>query len=142
MIKSFLLCFLFSLSALGSYDPSTVKAKGRVKPRMCFFAIGGAGGSLSSPTNCTSSPCTTYVDSCSSLSGTFTRLVAGDYSATSTGWKASSAVVCTVSTSGGSYAFPVMVQATDGSGNVTVRARTGSTLTDSSPIFVCFGESA
>lgn len=111
------------------------------KPRTCKFSWGGA-GSLAAPTACTASPCTTYLDSCSALTGTVTRSTTGDYNRDSTGWKPSTAVSCNAQSSGGFTAAPIMAYVTDGSGNLNIRARTynGTVLTDASAMLECRGE--
>lgn len=108
--------------------------------KTCIFAAGGA-GSLAGPTSCTGSPCTTYLDSCGALTSTFTRSVAGDYSAPSTGWTPGGVVSCNASATGGSDAYSVMAFVADGSGNITIRTRVGTTtLVDAAFMLDCHGE--
>ena len=116
-----------------------IATPGVTKVRSCMFSWGGS-GSISSPTNCTSSPCTTYLDSCGSISGTIARSGQGDYNGTSTGWAVNTPVSCQSSSSGGSWTYPVMSYASDSSGNITIRTRTGaSPFADSSVIMTCLG---
>lgn len=70
-----------------SFNPS------EILPKRCKVAFGGA-GSLTSPTNCTGSPCTEYYDNCGTASTT--RSGTGNTTTTFAAgtWKANSMVVC------------------------------------------------
>jgi hypothetical protein len=117
-----------------------MRVPGVSKPRSCRFVWGGA-GSLSSRTNCTSTPCTTYLDSCSALTGTMARSATGDYNGDSNGWAPSTAVLCHAQGAGGLNAYPVMEFAANSSGIINIRARSanGVTLADSSVGMICEG---
>jgi hypothetical protein len=136
----FIIAFLMSFSAMATYDPTTLKVPGGSNSKVCRFSWGGAGGSLAGPTACTSSPCTTYLDSCSALTGTITRTGAGDYNRDSNGWVANTPVSCFSQSSGGDLSYPVVVYAADGSGVFNIRARHGKgTLGDASVMMTCIG---
>jgi hypothetical protein len=82
---------------------NVVTAPNIAKPKTCIYAFGGS-GSLSSQTNCTSSPCTEYSDNCGTGSAP-TRAATGNYQnmtfADGT-WKALSIISCRCTSSIGS----------------------------------------
>lgn len=119
----------------------TVTAPGGSKFRICQFAWGGA-GSLSSTSACTSTPCTTYLDSCSALTGTMIRASTGDYNQVMSGWKPNTPISCNSQATGGLNAYPVMSFVSDGTGSLALRSRSanGITLTDAAVMMECKGE--
>jgi hypothetical protein len=137
--------YISSRTIVGSFK-EVMTAPGVTKPKTCVGSYGGT-GSLASPTNCTASPCTEYVDTCGTLSTT--RSTTGTYSivAAAGTFAASSFVECDFSPSNGSNGlliqYPPVTLASDASGGFTygnvATQISGGAVTDTRFNIKCFG---
>lgn len=121
-----------------------VKAPGTVRPKTCYAQYGGA-GSLASQTNCTSSPCTEYVDTCTTLSATRTSTGIFNIIGAAGTCKASSRISCDL-TNASNGVNGIRVEdgstdaVTDGSGGFSLTKSTyisGGALTDTRHSWRC-----